>query len=127
MYTNKKLAKIKKANLEILDRGILNFWIHVEYEECGFSQGVGGIALDSWCETKKKRVGTAYGCELIRRILLALAVDDFSKMAGKYIWVLGNGDGLSFTPKGIQRLRVDGGESGSDAVIFDEIAAEFGL
>ena len=126
MYTNKKLAKIRKAKLEILERGILNFWINVDYES-GSSQGVGGLALDSWCHTKKKRVGSAYGCELIRRLLLELEVDDFSEMAGKYIWVLGDGEGLSFKPKGIQRLMVDGGVFGRDPVLFDEIAAEFGL
>ena len=32
---NKKLAKITSAKLEIKDRGILNFWIFVEYEEGG--------------------------------------------------------------------------------------------
>ena len=55
----KKLAKITKAHLEIQERGILNFWIFVDYEEDGFSQGVGGIALDTWDEVKRKRVGTA--------------------------------------------------------------------
>jgi len=44
---NKKLAKISKATLEIKERGILSFWIFVDYEE-GCSQGVGGFALDEW-------------------------------------------------------------------------------
>jgi hypothetical protein len=120
---NKQLAKIKSAKLEIQERGILNFWIFVDYED-GCSQGVGGIALDSYDKDKDKRVGTAYGCEMIRRLLLALGVNDFSEMKGQIIWVLGEGDGLSFKPKGIKQLDINGG---GDAVVFAEIAAEFKL
>ena len=79
---NKQLAKITKAGLEIKERGILTFWIHVEYEE-GCCQGIGGIVLDSYDKAKGMRVGTAYGCEMIRRILTALNVNDFSEMKGK--------------------------------------------
>jgi hypothetical protein len=37
----KKLARVSSASLEIKERGVLNFWVHVDYEE-GCSQGVGG-------------------------------------------------------------------------------------
>lgn len=120
---NKQLAKIKSAKLEIQERGVLNFWILVDYESGG-SQGIGGLALDTYDTDKKKRVGTAYGCEVIRRLLLALGVDDFSEMKGQIIWVLGEGDGFSFKPKGIKQLDINGG---GDAVVFAEIAAEFEL
>ena len=73
---DKRLAKISKASLEIQERGILNFWIHVEYEE-GCSQVVGGYALDEYCEEKGERIGTAYGCEMIRQLLIELRVNDF--------------------------------------------------
>ena len=33
-----KLARINKANLEIQDRGILNFWIMVDYEDVSFKK-----------------------------------------------------------------------------------------
>ena len=33
-----KLARISKANLEIQDRGILNFWIMVDYEDVSFEK-----------------------------------------------------------------------------------------
>ena len=61
---------------------------------------------------------------MIRRLLLELQVDDFSEMKGKYIWVLGEEEGLSFTPKGIQRLSVDGG-SNSKPLIFQEVFDQF--
>ena len=121
---NKQLAKISKAGLEIKERGILNFWIFVDYEE-GLSQGIGGIVLDSYNKEKKERRGTAYGCEMIRKLLIELNVNDFSEMAGKQIWVYGEGSGLSFKPLGVSALRTDNPKS--LPVIFSEIAAEFSL
>ena len=118
----KQLAKISKAHLEIQERGILNFRIHVDYED-GFSQGIGGICLDSYSEEKGRRIGTAYGCEMIRRLLIELGVNDFSEMRGRHVWVLGDGDGLSFTPTGIKGLKVDVGSD--NGVVFSEIANEF--
>jgi len=121
---NKQLAKISKAGLEIQERGILNFWINVDYEE-GLSQGIGGISLDQYDKEKEDRRGTAYGCEMIRRILLELCVNDFSEMKGKRVWIYGEGAGFGFEPKGISSLKTDNPKS--KPVIFSEIAAEFGL
>jgi len=122
---NKRLAKITKATLEIKERDILNFWIFVDYEDGG-SQGVGGIALDQYDKEKGRRVGTAYGCEMIRRLLVALSVDDFSEMKGKYVWVYGDGAGFQFTPKGIGALQVEKTRGNGEPLIFESVAAEFG-
>ena len=118
----KQLAKISKASLEIQERGILNFWIHVDYES-GCSQGVGGLCLDAYDKDKESRVGTAYGCEMIRQLLIELKVNDFSEMKGKHVWILGEGEGLSFKPTGVQALKGDGGSD--DGVVFADIAAQF--
>lgn len=120
----KKLAKITKAHLEIQERGILNFWIFVDYEEDGFSQGVGGIALDAWDEVKRKRVGSAFGAEVIRQLLICIGVNDFSEMKGKYIWVIGEGEGMQFTPKGVQSLNTE--KSKGMRVVWEDILKEFG-
>lgn len=117
----KQLAKISSARLEIKERGILNFWIHVEYEDGG-CQGIGGICLDEYCKKSEKRIGTAYGCEVIRRLLLCLDVNDFSEMKDKIIWVLGEGVGFGYKPKGIKPLTVN---NKNEAVIFDDILKEF--
>ena len=117
----KKLAKVSKATLEIKERGILNFWIYVNYEE-GCSQGVGGLCLDEWDKSSEERVGTAYGCEMIRQLLLLYNVNDFSEMKGKMVWVLGEGKGLSFAPKGRESLSVDGKQQ---RVIFSEVFEKF--
>ena len=118
----KQLAKIRKATLEIQERTILNFWIYVDYEDDSGSQGIGGIALDEYDPDKKIRVGTAYGCEMIRRLLLLLDVDDFSEMVGKYIWVYGEGDGLGFKPEGIQPLKTD---SDKPPLMLNDVLKEF--
>lgn len=120
---NKQLAKISSAKLEIKERGILNFYIFVDYED-GCSQGVGGIALDEYDKVKKERVGTAYGCEMIRRLLLTLDVNDFSEMKNKYVWVYGKGSGFGFTPTGISLLNNDK-PKGSKPLIFQDVYNEF--
>ena len=118
-----KLAKVSRASLEIQERGILNFWIHVDYEE-GCSQGVGGIVLDDYNKELKERVGTAGGCEVIRQLLLLFQVNDFSEMKGKYIWVVGEGEGLSFNPKGLKALHGDKPGEVKE-VIFKDIFDKF--
>ena len=117
---NKELACIKSASLEIQEREILNFWIHVDYEN-GFSQGIGGLSLDAYDKAKGTRIGTAYGCEMIRQLLLTLNVNDFSEMRGKDIWVLTEGSNLNIKPIGIQTLRADGGKQ----IIFNDILEQF--
>lgn len=124
---NEKLAKITKASLEVQDRGILNFWIQVDYEE-GCSQGIGGICLDTYDKSRESRVGTAAGCEIIRLLLLTLKVNDFSEMKGKYIWVIGDGDGFMFQPKGLRPLYVDCKGRNSEetkTIIFQDVFDQF--
>lgn len=117
---NKALARISSASLDIQDRGILTFYIYVDYEE-GMSQGIGGYALDEYNEELGRRVGTAYGCEVIRQLLVVLGVNNFSEMVGKDVWILTEGTGLSVKPLGIQTLRGDGSKS----VIFKDILEQF--
>lgn len=118
---NKQLAKVTKATLEIKERGILMFYIFVDYEE-GTSQGIGGLVLDTWDEDKKSRIGTAYGCEMIRQCLQVFNVNDFSEMKGKYVWVLGEGEGFNFNPTGLQSLSVD---KNVKTFIFENVRKEF--
>ncbi len=113
----RKLAKINSANLEIKERGILNFCIQVQYED-NYLQGIGCIALDEFSGKEERRVGAAYGCEMIRLLLLELDVNDFSEVKEQVIWVVGEGEGLRFKPLGIQSLSVNGGK---EPLIFDSV------
>jgi len=117
----KKLARITHAGLDIKDRGILTFSICVTYED-GFSQGIGQYALDTWDKTLKRRVGTAYGCEMIRQLLTIFDVNNLHEAIGKDIWVLGDEPSvLAFSPTGIKQLRADGGKT----LLFKDIADQF--
>ena len=131
---NRELAKIKKFHLNIKDRGILVFHIDVDYES-GCSQSVGGLCLDEFVvnpcydsgdrdSSRGERVGTAYGCEMIRQLMLTLDVNSFDDARDKLIYVLGEGEGLSFKPMGIQTLSVYGKVK---TLIFDDIAEQFKL
>lgn len=116
---NQVLANISSANLDILDRDMLTFWIHVDYED-GCSQGIGGFALDEWDEKKKRRIGTAYGCEMIICLLKLFKVNSLEALKGRTVFVLGDGEGLNFKPRGIKMLRSDGGKE----LIFTDVAKE---
>lgn len=118
-----KLAKVTKATLEIQERGILNFWVFVDYEE-GCSQGVGGIALDNYDKEAGCRVGTAYGCEMIRQLLLFFGVNNLEECKGQIVYVLGEGEGLSFKPTGFRHLRVSKGIR-PERICFNEIYEQF--
>lgn len=120
---NKQLAKVTRATLEIKERGILSFWVLVDYEE-GCSQGVGGIALDTYDKTKEQRVGTAYGCEMIRQLLLFFGVNNLEECKGQAVYVLGEGEGFSFKPKGFEHLRIYR-NGRPERIVFDKIYEEF--
>lgn len=120
----KKLARVSKAGFEIQERGILNFWVFVDYEE-GCSQGVGGITLDEWNEEKREREGTAYGCEMIRQLLLFFGVNNLTEIKkDTMVYVLGEGVGFGFQPKGFEHLNVLRGNL-PERIVFEEIAKEF--
>lgn len=117
-----QLAKITDASLTIQENGILSFSIWVEYENDGSVQNIGGYTLDNYSEKLKTRVGTAYGCEIIRRLLLELGVNDFSEMKDKVIWVIGIGNDNNFKVKGIRSLNINRQNNKNKGVIFEEIA-----
>ena len=118
----KQLAKVTGATLQIQERGILSFYVFVDYEDFG-RQGVGGLSLDTWDEEKKRRVGTAYGCEMIRQLLLFFGVNNLDEVKGQHVYVLGEGEGLRFQPKGFEHLHVSGNKA--KPILFEDIAKEF--
>jgi hypothetical protein len=83
-----KLAKVESAGLNYTDRGILTMNIVVHYEE-GCHQNICNLILDSWSPDE------------------VFCVDDIHKLQGIYLWVIGEGEGLSFSPKGFRPLSVD--------------------
>lgn len=85
----------------------------------------GGLTLDNWDEGLKRRIGTAYGCEMIRQLLLFFGVNNLNEAKGQVVYVVGEGTGLSFKPTGLKHLRVLKGER-PEYICFNEIYKEFG-
>lgn len=119
--SNKVLAKIRNAVVEIEDHSILTCWVTVDYEDGG-TQGIGGYELDSYDKAQKKRVGTAYGCEVIRRHLEVFGVHNFDALKGRMVWVTGEGSGFSFRPYRFESLNT---EAGSGYLDYRELAEEY--
>ena len=118
---NKKLAKITRCDFSFTDTNkILILNIDVDYDEFG-SQNICGLILDNYDKDKKERVGTAFGCELIRKILDTFDCNNLQNIVGKVIYVLVDGDGLAFKPKGFERPSFDNGKK----IIYDDILKEF--
>lgn len=96
-------AKITKTQLGCLhDRGIMTFWIHLEFDGCG--QGFGGYCLDSYCQEKQTRVQTTLTGEMIYGILEALDLDSWEDLKGKYVRAVVNSRGLGQKLLGIGHI-----------------------
>lgn len=121
-----RLAKITKASLGFSDRRILMLHILVDYED-GWSQNICGYCLDGKPEKSGgDRIGTAYGCEMIRKFLDTLGIDDIHEANGKLILVVGEDSGsmLNFKTHGFKTLKVNGPQKEMD---FLKIAEKFGI
>jgi hypothetical protein len=116
----KKIAKIESTTLGVEDHGIFTAFLNVTYGGAG--QGVGGYCLDRYDKEAKKRVGTAYGCEFIARLIRACGVDSWEKVKGRTIFVLheNNEHGKVI---GIENLPTEKGNRFIFADLFEELPA----
>lgn len=120
--TEKRIAKIENTHLGE-DHGVLTAYLFVDYGEGG-KQGIGGYSLDRYNRETEQRVGTAYGCEFIRRLMLACGVSTWEKLSGRTVYAICNrAEPAGFGHKviGIEPLPTEPGEP----FIFSELAAEF--
>lgn len=90
--TKEQLAKISSAGTRF-DHGCLSIWIFVDYEE-GMSQGICGLVMDDFVKSEKRRIGTAWGCDLLLRLLLEFGINDLSELKGRHCFVIGNNVGI---------------------------------
>lgn len=131
----KELTRVSEAKL-CFEHEILTLFICVAYESgvksfnvkffvplvASGSQAVGGYSLDSYDKETHTRVGTAYGCEFIRRILQLFRVNDLSEIKGKYVYVLTEKEGLNGDILGLQTLKLDGEVK---TFLFNDLFKEF--
>ena len=82
-----RIAKIESTDLAFHNGSILTAYLHVSYGD-GLAQGIGGYGLDRYDTAKKDRIGTAYGCEFIRRVMQACGVERWEDLPGRTVYVL---------------------------------------
>lgn len=101
----KHLCKVTEASLGYQDRKILILNAFVSLEQGGCLNIFGNV-LDSYDETRKRRVGSAYGCELIRQTLDFFGVSDLHEIKDYYCYVLSNKEYISSSSDvlGIEQL-----------------------
>jgi len=77
-------ATIKSTFLG-LGRGIMTFFLHLEWERSG--QGFGGYALDRTDSATGSKVAINYSMPLIREVLSVVGADSWEAVAGKLVRV----------------------------------------
>lgn len=83
-------AFIRRTTLGMEDHGLMTFYLHCELTG-GAEIGVGGYVLDTYDEAKKKRVGTAYGLDVIKQVLATVGVEQWEDLLGSHVIVLFDG------------------------------------
>ena len=109
-------AQIMGTQLGYADPGVFTFWLMLDLQDGG-GVSVGGYAMDEYIEIMKDRIGTAYGMNLIKRILEVVGVRTWEELKGKYIRVESGGLGSRVTKIG--NLMKD------EWVDFDKYGKEF--
>lgn len=85
-------AKIDGTMLGVEDHGIMTCYLHLDYGDGGH-QAFGGYSMDTpikaktGCTDGMGRVGTAFGCELVKRIIETVGAAKWEDLKGYYIRV----------------------------------------
>ena len=76
-------AVIEGTMLGREDHGIMTCYLHCSMN--GSGQGFGGYSFDSWNEKKKRRIGHAFGMEMIAAILRTVGVETWETLPGRHV------------------------------------------
>jgi|TARA_Y100000310_G_scaffold90528_3_gene87846 hypothetical protein len=117
----KELGKISDAWFGFNDRGMLDCWVMIDYEE-GCSQGFGGICLDTYNKETEEREGSAFGCDYLVQLMTIFKVDRIEKLRGKYCYALKD-DGINGLIRGLQSMR----DEGSKTFLVSELCKKHGV
>lgn len=123
---NKVLCNVTKVKTSYQDRKILILDVWVDLEGSG-SFSCFNIVLDTYDQDKKKRVGTAYGLEMIRQTLDFFGVDDFSQVKNYKCYILTDKERIwSCTDVlGLEQLPFDEYKSNQQQIIKKDVLNEF--
>lgn len=99
------IALIDSAFLGVEDHGILTTMLGLDLDGGGHI-GVGGYAMDSYDKQAGRRVGTAYGCDLILRLLEVVGVSQWADIRGRTVLALTT-EATGHVVLGLASLRTD--------------------
>ena len=77
-------AQIKSTRLGKCDGPAFTLYLTLDIQDGG-GVSVGGIALDEYDKKKEERVGSAYGMNVIMRVLKVVGVTKWEELTGKFI------------------------------------------
>lgn len=92
-------AQIKSTSLGPCDGPAFTLYLSLDIQDGG-GVCIGGIALDEYDEKKEERVGSAYGMNVIKRVLEVAGVRKWEELVGKYIRIKCGGIGSEVTKFG---------------------------
>ena len=124
---NKELCNVTKVCTSYQDRRILILDVFVDLESGG-SLSVFNMCLDTYDQDKKQRVGTAYGCEIIRQTLDFFGVDDLSQIKNYKCYLLTDKESIwcASDVLGLEQLPFDQFKHQRQQIIKAEVLKEFG-
>lgn len=124
---NKQLCNVTKVCTSYQDRHILILDVFVDLESGG-SLSVFNMCLDTYDQDKKQRIGTAYGCEMIRQTLDFFGVDDLSQIKNYKCYLLTDKESIwsASDVLGLEQLPFDQFKHQRQQIIKAEVLKEFG-
>ncbi len=87
------------------DRGIMTFWITLDYGNSG--QDFGGYCLDSYNKDRQERVQSVLTSDLIYNLLLVLGKDSWEDLKGTHVRAMLDKDGLAGKVIGLAHIIKD--------------------
>lgn len=80
------VMRVKSTHLGGEDHGVFTAYLNCEARGSGV--GLGGRSMDEYDKETEKRVGTAYGLDLIAQMISTVGVGSWEKIPGKDVIVL---------------------------------------
>lgn len=114
-----EIGRVQEGFVGIEDHGIFAIAVKVKCASC--FQGYGHFAIDDYDPKVKRRVGSAVGCEVLRRLHAFFGVSELRYAVGQAI-VVERDDGAFGDISRLRRLDCDGGAIFDVKAIFAEYA-----
>jgi hypothetical protein len=108
------IARIASTHLGPEDHGIWTFFLHVEWPGAGV--GIGGFGLDTY--DGERRIGTAYGMDMLMRVLETVGVARWEDIPGRNVIVLFEKNGGYAGQRAVGLASIDG----ERVLILSEVA-----